>query len=188
MCHPTPSSLSRTPGDNDVPGHCPCPPSLHILSPPPSFPTIPTSCCFHSVAMWQQWPLDGVCSACGQHGDVASSLGVIWGVVEVTWHHWHCWRPVTWRCWGPVTWHLGGVVTHCRGCRQGLVTWRHWVASLSMSWRCRCRQRCRRACPSLAQMQAVTRALNGSGGSHARWWWGVVVVVVVGRDGERHNV
>ena len=99
----------------------PCPPSLHILSPPPSFPTIPTSCCFHSVATWRQWPLDGVRSACGRRGDVASSLGVVWGIVEVTWRRWRRWRPVTWRRWRrwrPVTWHrwaassrvVGGVV------------------------------------------------------------------------------
>jgi hypothetical protein len=92
-------------GTTTYPVVAPCPPSLHILSPPPSFPTIPTSCCFHSVATWVRWPLDGVCSACGRRGDVAPSLGVVWGVVEVTWR---CWRPVTWRRWRrwrPVTWH-----------------------------------------------------------------------------------
>ena len=81
-------------GTTTYPVVAPCPPSLHILSPP-----IPTSCCFHSVVTWRRWLLDGVRSACGQHGDVASSLGVVWGVVEVTWRCWRCWQPVTWRCW-----------------------------------------------------------------------------------------
>src|SRR5258708_7044877 len=53
-------------GVNDVPRRCPhrcplpsIPPSPHVLSPHPSIPTIPTSCCFHSVATWRWWRLMG---------------------------------------------------------------------------------------------------------------------------------
>ena len=145
----------------------PCPPSLHILSPPPSFPTIPTSCCFHSVVTWQWWPLNRVCLACGWHGDMASSLGVIWGIMEVMWH---CWQLVMW----------------CRWCCWWPVMWRHWAASSGAG-----------DMASLGSINDVVVSLSASlpwvgpnAGSHqgARWWWWGMVVVVVGRDGGCHNV
>ena len=59
-------------------------PALHPpLSPHPSIPTIPTSCCFHSVATWRWW----------------RSMGCVRRVGSVvTWHRsGRCWRLVTWR-------------------------------------------------------------------------------------------
>jgi len=79
-CHPAPLSSSRTAGDNDGVRRCArdlpstpcwrrnirgrttskssssCPsPSPRVLSPRPSFPTIPTSSRFHSVVTWRWW-------------------------------------------------------------------------------------------------------------------------------------
>ena len=59
-------------------------PALHPpLSPHPSIPTIPTSCCFHSVATWRWW----------------RSMGCVRRVGSVvTWRRsGRRWRPVTWR-------------------------------------------------------------------------------------------
>ena len=81
----------RTPS---LPRCCPLPsipPSPHVLSPHPSFPTIPTSCCFHSVATWRWWRSMGCVRRVGglvtwrrrwaslAAGDVALS-GVVVGV------------------------------------------------------------------------------------------------------------
>jgi hypothetical protein len=50
-----------------------------------------------------------------------------------------------------------------------------------MTWRRCWRWRRRRARPGLAQIWAVTGALDGGGGSCAWWWWWWMVVVVGGK-------
>ena len=208
-----PLSSSRTPGDNDIPRCCPLPsipPGVDKSSggrqrlacrrpfPPPlafsprlSFPTIPTSCCFHSVAMWRWWrSMGGVVMwrRLGRRRGDVSSFGTSsgWcGIVDG-----RSWR-VTWRYWGASSgaslgsssgWHgvnkgrSLGVQAGSRGVVGVVVgvvvrvTWHRWAR------------------PGLAHTWAVAGALVGCGGSRAWWWWWWVVVVVKRKGGDGHNM
>ena len=184
MCHPTPLLLSRTPEDNNIPGHCPLP-----SIPPHSLPSSILSHHphLHLIAMWWQWPLDRVCSACGQCGDMALSFSVIWGIVEVMWCCWHHWWPVTWHYWAALS--GTGDVAFGRRChvllgalfRAGDMVLLGGVVVNDV------------AVSLLVAVLTSPPQVGSNVGSHhgAQWWqWQpcMMVVVVVGRDGGCHNV